>query len=166
MPGTKSRRYYSTACCVLFQVYDGLVVVRGREVSEQGHAGSGNGADAEPGVQRGIVFALVFRVEEDGGDRVQRMAGLALRRLTCMGLGPAPLCTPPPARGLDLLPLPGQPRCPWLSWIQVFLACLCSVGQGGTAGSLAALLSLKKDRLPGQGSGWPCVSWAVSPREG
>lgn len=29
--------------------------------------------------------------------------------LTCMGLGPAPFCTPPPARGLDLPPLTGQP---------------------------------------------------------
>lgn len=27
-------------------------------------------------------------------------------------------------------------------------------------------LSVKKDHLPGQGSGWPCVSWAVSPRGG
>lgn len=73
-------------------------------------------------------------------------------RLTCMGLGPAPFCTPPPARGLDLPPLTGQPpgSMAVLDPGSLCLSVLHGAGWGCREPGCPPL-SVKKDRLPRAG---------------
>ena len=73
-------------------------------------------------------------------------------RLTCMGLGPAPFCTPPPARGLDLPPLTGQPLGS-TALLDPGSLCLSVLGGAGRDCREPGCppLSLKKGRLPRAG---------------
>ena len=101
-----------------------------------------------------------------------------------LGMLPSPQQRPPPSRspawGLAQhhsvpLPQPGaltfrhslaSPWGPRLSWIQVL--CLPVLGGAGWDCREPGCppLSLKKGRLPRAGLGWPCVSWALTPRGG
>ena len=73
-------------------------------------------------------------------------------RLTCMGLGPAPFCTPPPARGLDLPPLTGQ-LLGSTALLDPGSLCLSVLGGAGRDCREPGCppLSLKKGRLPRAG---------------
>lgn len=73
-------------------------------------------------------------------------------QLTCMGLGPPPLCTRPPAQALTFYHSLASPLCPRQSWTKVCFAFLWSVGWGRTAGDFAAAPCVCEEGLPPWGT--------------